>query len=89
MEKDKSKNIYGKPEISDSLSIAVTSSQWLGALIFYLIKFGKVPFRVLWSKKYASRNLWTGYIAKIILLIISIYFIWIYFLKDTIIQQTT
>ena len=58
------------------------SSQWLGALIFYAIHRGKIPLDKLWTKKYAIRNLWVGYVVKLVLLATILIIIWELFLKE-------
>ncbi len=75
-------NIYGKPEISSGHDIAVTSSQWFGALFFYLINLGKIPLKELWTRKYSRRNLWVGYLIKLLFLALLVFLAWKYYLKD-------
>lgn len=76
----KNKNIYGKPEISSGHDIAMTSSQWFGAAFFYLINLGRIPMKELWTKKHSRRNLWIGYLVKLIVMVVVVYFVWTYFL---------
>ncbi len=40
---------------------------WLGAIIFYLINLGKVPFDQLYTKNYATRNVIVGYFLSLII----------------------
>ncbi len=72
-------NIYGKPIISSGHDISVTSSQWYGAAVFYLLNLGKVPMNELWVKKYARRNLWVGYVVKMAFLALLLYLLWMFY----------
>ncbi|WOD42331.1 hypothetical protein [Hwangdonia lutea] len=76
------KNKHGKPEISSDLDIALTSSKWFGALVFYIINLGKVPLKEFWTKKYSKRNLWVGYFVKIVFLVATLVLAWKLYLKD-------
>ena len=46
---------------------------WLGAIFFYLIKRGKVPFEELYGKKYENRNVITGYFLVLFLVALGIF----------------
>lgn len=83
-DKTENKNIHGKPEISSGRDIAITSSQWYGAAVFYLLNLGKIPMKELWSRKYARRNLWTGYFMKLLFLGLVLFLAWKFYLKDTV-----
>ena len=76
------KNIHGKPIISSGHDISVTSSQWYGAAVFYLLKLGKIPIKELWVEKYATRNLVVGYLVKLAFLAIGLYLLWIFYGKE-------
>ena len=43
-------------------------SFWFGAIFFYLLSFGKIPFDELHSKQYKNRNLWVGWLFRMVLL---------------------
>lgn len=49
------------------------SGVWFGAIFYYLINFGRIKFNTLYSKKYETRNLWTGWALKMITIFGSIY----------------
>ena len=56
-----------------NISNAVTSLyNWFGAIIYYCLNFGKIPFNELYSEKYKWRNVWTGYAITLTLLISGI-----------------
>ena len=42
---------------------------WSGAVFFYLINFGRVPFENLNEKKYKRRNFWIGYFLKFVFIV--------------------
>ena len=42
-------------------------SQWIGALIFFLLNLGKIPFNDLYGNQYATRNFWVGYLTMLII----------------------
>ncbi len=44
------------------------SSEWFGAIFYYLIALGKPKFNVVYSAKFRRRNIWTGYLLKLIFL---------------------
>ena len=50
------RNVHGKPIVSSGHDIAVTSSQWYGAAVFYLLNLGKVPMKELKSKRIAHKD---------------------------------
>ncbi len=77
--KSKNRNIHGKPEISSGHDIAVTSTQWLGAMVFYLANLAQTPMNELRSKKYARRNFWVGYLVRLLLLALLLFLIWHYY----------
>jgi len=46
---------------------------WIGAIFFFLINMGKVPFKELYVKKYERRNVLVGYFLVLILVGLGIY----------------
>ena len=44
------------------------SSEWFGAIFYYLIALGKPKFNTVYSAKFRTRNIWTGYLLKLIFL---------------------
>ncbi|MFT4760536.1 MAG: hypothetical protein ACI9XO_001192 [Paraglaciecola sp.] len=51
-------------------------SEWFGAIFYFFANRGKVPFVELNTKKYQSRNIWTGYFLKLFLAVIGIVMFW-------------
>jgi len=49
---------------------------WVGAIFFFLLNIGKVPFGKLEDKKYERRNVITGYFLVLILFCLGIYLTW-------------
>ena len=49
---------------------------WFGAIFFYLVKRGKVPFEELHNKKHERRNVITGYFLVLFLVALGIYLTW-------------
>jgi hypothetical protein len=72
------KNSKRNSKISDALNTmneaeaAYVTRVWFGAIFIYLIKFGKVPFSVVYSKKNQRRNVIIGYLLVIILIPLGI-----------------
>ena len=72
------KNSKNKSKISDACNTmneaeaAYGTRVWFGAIFIYLIKFGKVPFSVIYSKKNQRRNVIIGYLLVIILIPLGI-----------------
>ena len=72
------KNSKKNSKISDAFDTmneaeaAYGSRVWFGAIFIYLIKFGKVPFSVVYSQKNQRRNVIIGYLLVIILIILGI-----------------
>jgi hypothetical protein len=72
------KNSKNKSNISDACNTmneaeaAYGTRVWFGAIFIYLIKFGKVPFSVIYSKKNQRRNIIIGYLLVIILIPLGI-----------------
>ena len=72
------KNSKNKSNISDACNTmneaeaAYGTRVWFGAIFIYLIKFGKVPFSVIYSKKNQRRNVIIGYLLVIILIPLGI-----------------
>ncbi|NND52128.1 MAG: hypothetical protein HKN54_06965 [Flavobacteriaceae bacterium] len=54
-------------------------SKWLGSVFYYLINFGRTPYKHFTLKKYSRRNLWTGYFLKLGIIALLIYLSWIWF----------
>lgn len=48
-------------------------SEWVGAIFYYFINSRKQSFDELYSKKYESRNIWTGYFLKLFIVAIGLY----------------
>ena len=72
------KNSKNKSKISDAFNTmneaeaAYGTRVWFGAIFIYLIKFGKVTFSVVYSKKNQRRNVIIGYLLVIILIPLGI-----------------
>jgi predicted neutral ceramidase superfamily lipid hydrolase len=73
------KNSKNKSKISDAFNTmneaeaaSYGTRVWFGAIFIYLIKFGKVPFSVVYSKKNQRRNVIIGYLLVIILIPLGI-----------------
>ena len=49
---------------------------WIGAIFFYLLKRGKVPFEKFQDKKYEKRNVVTGYFLVLIIVGLGILLTW-------------
>ena len=69
--KNKSK-IYDAFNTMNGAEAAYGTRVWFGAIFIYLIKFGKVPFSVVYSKKNQRRNVIIGYLLVIILIPLGI-----------------
>lgn len=50
-------------------------NEWFGVIFYYLLRLGRVSFEEHYSKKYKSRNIWTGYFLTLVFLAIGIYII--------------
>lgn len=44
------------------------SSEWFGAIFYYLLALGKPKFNTVYSAKHRRRNIWTGYFLKLLML---------------------
>ena len=69
--KNKSKISYAFNTMNEA-EAAYGTRVWFGAIFIYLIKFGKVPFSVVYSKKNQRRNVIIGYLLVIILIPLGI-----------------
>ena len=49
------------------------SSEWLGAVLLYALKFGKKEFSLIYKKENTFRNALLGWLLKIILLALIIF----------------
>jgi len=59
-----------------NVSTAVTSLyKWFGAVIYYFLNLGQVPFDQLYSEKYKWRNVWLGYGITMMFLISGILYL--------------
>lgn len=48
-------------------------TKWIGAIIFYLLAFGKQPFETFHQEKYKLRNTLVGYVLQLCLLALLLY----------------
>ena len=44
-------------------------SEWIGTIVYYVADLCRKPFEYYAQKKYHSRNVWTGYVIKLIVVI--------------------
>lgn len=46
--------------------------KWFGAIIYYCLSFGEIPFEEHYSEKYKWRNICTGYALTMVCLFLGI-----------------
>lgn len=56
----------------------LNTSEWFGAIIRYLLKFGRKKFNTFYNENELKKNAFVGYIFKILLLIALIALIYLY-----------
>jgi len=49
---------------------------WCGARFYCLINCGRVPFKTLSNKKYQTRNVWTGWLFRMVLIFGGLGLVW-------------
>ena len=62
-------DLPNKAEVDYQFSI------WFGAIIFYLLSFGRKPFRDLFIRKYKTRNVIVGWLMRIVIVFGVVYFV--------------
>ena len=83
MDNNKSKNTDRMNGAFNTLSDAEAAyglSKWFGAIIFYFLNLGRVPFDILHSKKYDVRNVLVGYSLNLLLAAAILYVL--YYLEN-------
>ncbi len=49
------------------------TSKWMGAVFYYLLNAGKKPFEHFYQKQFHTRNLWTGYVFKLVVMALALF----------------
>lgn len=75
MEKDR---MNGAFDSSNEAEVIFFLTEWQGAVLFYCINLGQVPFEQLYIKKYRSKHVIWGYAVNL-LFVASFYLILFYF----------
>lgn len=47
-------------------------SEWFGSIFYYWLNRRKIPFEELSDRKYLKRNVWTGWIIRMVLLVVGL-----------------
>lgn len=74
MEKDR---MNGAFDSSNEAEVIFFLTELLGAVLFYLINLGQVPFDELYIKKYRTKHVICGY--AINLCTIASFYLWLYY----------
>ena len=68
IEEPTSDRMNGAFETGSEAETAYGVTQWIGAILFYLLNLGKRPFNEFWIKKNATKNLIVGYIFNLLVI---------------------
>lgn len=68
----KDKAIENAMKTHNEAEAAFWLSEWFGAIFYYYLNRRKIPFEELSDRKYLKRNVWTGWVIKIVLLAVGL-----------------
>ncbi|WP_196893764.1 hypothetical protein [Aureivirga marina] len=70
------KENYNFDSIADN---ELNATEWIGAMLRYFLKFGKIPFNSIYNQKQKRKNVRVGNWIKILVFLIGIVFLFIWF----------